>query len=138
MHFVLNSLLMLQHARVLVADDDPDLLDAVVEALERLGAEVVRAEGGGELIEQIADDGPFALIVTDICMPWMTGLQVMHSARTAGLETPIIVMTALTDERIPAQVLALGENAILLHKPFDVSELASAASRLLSLEQQAC
>ncbi|HVK85986.1 MAG TPA: hypothetical protein VM513_17820, partial [Kofleriaceae bacterium] len=46
-------------------------------------------------------------IVTDISMPWMTGLQVMHSARAAGLRVPIIVMTALRDPTIPEQVASL-------------------------------
>lgn len=122
---------MLHHARILVADDDPDLLDAVVEVLERLGAEVVRAEGGDELIERIAE-GRYTLIITDICMPWMSGLQAMHSARTAGLGTPVIIMTGMKDEGIPEQVLALGENAVLLRKPFEFSELEAAVAKLLS------
>lgn len=123
---------MMQRARVLVADDDPELLNAVAEALAHLGADVVRADNGAELIEQLANGAPFALIVTDIAMPWMTGLQAMYSARTAGLETAVIVMTALKDERILDQVRALGGNAVLLRKPFDLSELESVASRLLS------
>jgi hypothetical protein len=41
-------------------------------------------------------------------------------------------MTGLTDQRIPAQVKSLGENAVLLRKPFELSELKSAASMLLS------
>ena len=123
---------MLRHARILVADDDPDLLEAVSEALERQGAEVLRAESGAELIELMANESPYSLVVTDISMPWMTGLQVAHSARTAGLGIPIIVMTALKDERIPDQVGALGANAVLLRKPFDLAELASTADRLLS------
>lgn len=127
---------MLPDARILVADDDPDLLETVSEALERLGAEVVRAESGAELIEKLADEGPFALIVTDIAMPWMSGLQAMASARTAGLGGAVIVMTALKDDRIPAQVHALGRKAVLLRKPFELAELESlAATLLLSTEE---
>ena len=99
---------MLSRARVLVADDDPQLLDAVADALTRLGADVVRASSGAELIEQLANAGPFDLVVTDIGMPWMSGLQAIRSTRAAGLATSVIVMTALTDPRIPAQVQALG------------------------------
>lgn len=131
-HGLCSVVVMIPHARVLVADDDPQLLAAVAESLARLGAEVVRAESGAELIECLANEEPFALIVTDVSMPWMTGLHVLHSARRAGLETAVIVMTGLKDERIPAQVRALGEDAVLLRKPFELSELESAASRLLS------
>ena len=120
------------HARVLVADDDRDLLDAVTAALGgQLGADVVRAESGGDLIEKMADEGPFDLVVTDIAMPWMSGLQAMYSARTAGVSTPVIVMTALKDERVPAQVAALGDT-VLLKKPFELDDLVSTASRLLA------
>jgi CheY-like chemotaxis protein len=123
---------LLPHAHVLVADDDPELLSVVAESLTHLGAEVVRASTGAELIEHLAHAGPFDLIVTDIGMPWMGGLQAMHAARTAGLGTAVIVMTALRDPRIPALVKRLGANAVLLRKPFTLGELESAASKLLT------
>jgi CheY-like chemotaxis protein len=123
---------MLPHVRVLVADDDPQLLSVVAESLTHLGAEVTRASSGAELIEHLAQAGPFDLIVTDIGMPWMSGLQAMHAARTAGLGIAVIVMTALRDQRIPALVRRLGANAILLRKPFWLAELESAASKLLT------
>jgi CheY-like chemotaxis protein len=119
-------------ARVLVADDDPELLAVVADALAFLGLDVVRAQSGAELIEQLAEEGPFDLVVTDVSMPWMNGLQAMHSARTAGLGTSVIVMTALLDSRIPMQVQALGRHAALLRKPFTLSELGSLAMALLS------
>lgn len=123
---------MFSHARILVADDDPELLKTVAEAFERAGAEVARADSGVELITQMANEGPFGLIVTDISMPWLSGLQALQSARTAGLPTAVIVMTALKDERIPAQVAALGDHAVLLRKPFDLGALEAAATRVLS------
>ena len=119
-------------ARILVADDDPELLDVVAEGLTRLGAHVTRASNGAELIDHLAEDGPFDLVVTDIAMPWLTGLRAIHAARTAGLGTPVIVMTALRDEGIPARVKALGANAVLLEKPFDFTALESVASKLLA------
>jgi CheY-like chemotaxis protein len=126
---------MTSGARVLVADDDPELLAAVADALASLGLDVVRAQSGAELIEQLAE-GPFDLVVTDVSMPWMNGLQAMHSARTAGLETAVIVMTGLLDSLIPLQVQALGRHAALLRKPFALSELGSLAMALLSETQE--
>jgi CheY-like chemotaxis protein len=119
-------------ARVLVADDDPELLDVVAEGLTHLGADVIRASTGAELIDRLAENGPFDLVVTDIAMPWMTGLRAIHAARTAGIGTPVIVMTALRDEELSAQVKALGVNAVLLEKPFDLSDLESIAAKLLA------
>jgi CheY-like chemotaxis protein len=123
---------VLKDVRVLVADDDSLLLTTITDALTDLGAIVMTASSGAELIEQLANEGPFDLVITDISMPWMSGLQAMHAIRTAGLGTPLIVMTALPDERIPTQVRALGDNAVLLRKPFDLSQLIAAASPLLA------
>lgn len=122
---------MLPHARVLVADDDADLLHTVASALERYGVEVVLARSGAELIQKMADEGPFALVVTDVSMPWMSGLDVIHSARHAGLGTPVIVMTALRDERVAERVRALGRGALLLTKPFRLADLMSAVAHFL-------
>lgn len=117
---------------MLVADDDPAMLGAVSDALVRLGLEVVRADSGGELVDQLANEGPFDLIVSDISMPWIDGLKTLRSMRTAGVATPVIVMTALRDQQILTQVGALGSNAILLRKPFDLDDLEAAVGTLMS------
>jgi DNA-binding response OmpR family regulator len=122
--------------RILVADDDPALLSALAEALELLGATVVRASTGAELIEHLADEEPIDVVVTDISMPLMSGLHAMHSARYLGFMPPIVVITALDDERIPAQVAALGPNVLLLRKPFELSELSAAVQSLLASSSQ--
>jgi DNA-binding response OmpR family regulator len=119
-------------ARVLVADDDADMLAAVSDALASLGFDVLGVENGAGLIDRLAMDGPFDLIVTDISMPWMDSLKTLRSIRSAGVTTPVVVMTALTDEQIPARVQALGANAVLLRKPFGLDELAAAAQRLIA------
>lgn len=118
--------------RVLVAEDDRDLLRDVAEVLEQGGASVVRVESGAELIVKMAEDGPFDLVVTDIAMPWMSGLQAMHSARYAGMSTPVIVMTALRDEGLAEQVGSLGSEVVLLRKPFELADLEAAAARLVA------
>ncbi|MCX5746791.1 MAG: response regulator [Proteobacteria bacterium] len=114
----------------LVADDDPEMLRMVSEAVEELGVDVTRATTGDELISKLAD-GCFDLVVTDVSMPWMTGLQAMHAARTAGLSIPIVVITALRDAKIAAQVAALGADAILLPKPFGIEQLHAAIRGVL-------
>jgi len=123
---------VLLHARILVADDDVALLDAVADSFEHFGADVTRAQSGAELIERLGEEGPFDLIVTDVSMPWMSGLQAMHSARSAGLSTPVIVMTALKNGKVATQTDTLGAHALLLRKPFALGELQAAAEKLLA------
>lgn len=118
--------------RTIVADDDPEILDLITLDLESRGMEVMRADNGVGLIDLVANQGPFDLIVTDISMPWMSGLQVAMSARNAGLRTPVIVMTGLRDDdALVRQVSSLGTNTVLLRKPFDLAELHGAMDLLL-------
>ena len=64
---------------------------------------------------------------------FLTGEQsaIERATRAAGLATPVIVMTALSDPRIPAQVKSLGGNTVFLRKPFTASELEAAAAVLV-------
>lgn len=119
---------------MLVADDDRELLELVGRAMRRIGLDVSLASSGGELLEQIAEHGPFDLVVTDVSMPWMTGLQVMHSARTAGMVCPAVVMTALRDHVTRQQIKALGLDVRLVQKPFGIAELESAVRAGLGID----
>ncbi len=108
------------------------MLDQVSREFERPGIEVCRAGTGVELLDRrLANEGPFALIITDISMPGMSGLQVANSARSAGLDTPILVISALSDPTLERQIEALGGNAMLLRKPFELDALGAAAGTLL-------
>lgn len=113
-----------------MADDDLELQRVVAEAVEQLGIEVRRASSGAELMEQLAETS-FDVVITDVAMPWMTGLQAMHAARTAGLTTPTVVMTGLEDPRIIEQAASLDTAVAFLKKPFDLSELEAAVRGVL-------
>jgi CheY-like chemotaxis protein len=106
------------------------MLGAVADAFARRNYDVVLAQSGAELVEQLANHGPFDLIVADVSMPWMDGLKALSSMRAAGLATPIIVMTALREPQLPSQVRALSP-AVLLRKPFEVDELDDAVAKLM-------
>jgi two-component system, cell cycle sensor histidine kinase and response regulator CckA len=125
------------NGRVLLADDDPDFLDVVALWLEREGAAVVRATSGAELLEQLAESGPFDLVITDVSMPWMSGLHVATAARTAGLHVPFIVMTGLADRSLAARVVALGNQSSFLRKPFSREQLEAAILSSQSLSEGA-
>ena len=115
-------------ATALIADDDAVTLGIVAQTLQRLGYTVTLADDGDELLQQIAEH-PFDLLVTDVSMPWMTGLQVVHSARAAGLATPLVVMTGLALD--PEVVASLGPCAVLLRKPFGARQLAAAVTHVI-------
>jgi CheY-like chemotaxis protein len=122
--------------RALVADDDLETLRMVSYAVESLGAEVASARTGDELIQLLAD-ASFDVVVTDVAMPWMTGLQAVHSVRTAGLTTPTVVITASRDPQITRQVQALGDSATLLYKPFTIEQLQDAVAVVIASASRA-
>jgi CheY-like chemotaxis protein len=115
---------------ILVADDDADLLDVVVESLTDAGAKVASAKSGAELLKRLGEDASFDLIITDVLMPWMTGLQVASSVRDAGLEMPVILMTGARDSSLNERVDSL-DRTLLLRKPFDERDLKAAVEKLL-------
>jgi len=118
-------------SRILVADDDADCRELVARALAGPDIEICAATDGGELIELTADDRGLDLIVTDIDMPWMHGLQALASLRSAGLETPVLVITGLTRPELATSIDRMG-NAKLLYKPFGVEQLRGAVASLLA------
>ena len=117
-------------ARVAIADDDPDALDLLGEALRPLAVQVDRASTGAELVVLLAEQGPFDLVVTDIGMPWMEGLAVIRSARASEIETPVLFVSGLARPDLEASVARLG-NARILRKPIVVSALRNAVSEML-------
>ena len=116
--------------RIAVADDDPEMRALIHEILRDPVTEVVEATNGAELIQLLAEQGPFDLIVTDVDMPWMEGLQVLRSARAADILTPAVVVTGLSRPDLDATVARLGVTK-LLRKPFGAAELRKAIRSLL-------
>ena len=114
-------------ANILVVDDDADTRDLVKAALT--GFEVFEASNGIELLEVLADAGRCDLIVTDVDMGWLDGIQAAAIARTAGLRTPIVVITGMTGASVAERVARI-PGAVLLRKPFSVTELIALVAHL--------
>jgi two-component system, cell cycle response regulator CtrA len=117
--------------RVAIADDDPDSLELLRLALENPMTEIHEATNGVELVQLLIENAPFDLVVTDVLMPWMEGLQVLRSARAAEVMTPVLVISGLTRPDLQTTIERLG-NAALLHKPFGIPDLRAAISALMS------
>ena len=79
---------------VLVVDDDPTQRRLIQAVLDREGYAVVHAESGGEAIDRMTGGGGADLILLDLVMPRMTGMECLAELRAAGVTTPVIVLTA--------------------------------------------
>lgn len=113
---------------VLVAEDDEDMRRLVVNSLCDEGFRVVSASSGWKLLEQIAsrirarDGRPLDLIITDVRMPGVTGLEILAGLRENDWATPVILMTAFGDAELHAEAQRLGAVAVL-EKPFELDTL---------------
>jgi two-component system, OmpR family, KDP operon response regulator KdpE len=116
-------------SRVLVADDEPALRKVVRDALEREGHEVVAAIDGQEALERF-DEGGFDLVVTDLAMPRLGGLELVQEIRRRKASTPILVLTVKNEEREKVRMLDAGADDFVT-KPFGVAELLARARALL-------
>jgi DNA-binding NtrC family response regulator len=79
---------------ILVVDDDPTQRRLIQAVLERDGNAVVRAASGGEAIDRMVRGGGADLILLDMVMPEMSGLECLAELRSAGINEPVIVLTA--------------------------------------------
>jgi DNA-binding response OmpR family regulator len=119
-------------ARVLLAEDDDELRSMLASALRRRGFGVVEVKNGIALLERLMDPGSpaFDLIVTDVRMPGLSGLEVIGSAQPEGwINTPVILITAFGDAELHEEAGRLG--ALVLDKPFDIDELTAQAESLV-------
>jgi diguanylate cyclase (GGDEF)-like protein len=123
--------------RVLVADDDPDILTVVKINFELDGFEVDTAVDGEDALQKATSNPPNA-IVLDIMMPRMDGLTALHRLRSQAstANIPIILLTArgLPEDRVRG--LELGADDYIT-KPFDITELAARVRAVLRRTQAA-
>ena len=115
--------------RVLVVDDEPALRDALVRALRSEGYHVSSAEDGRGALERIGDEHP-DLIVLDVLMPVMDGLEVARALRRRGDRTPVLVLTARDSVSDRVEGLDAGADDYLV-KPFALDELLARIRALL-------
>lgn len=121
---------------ILVIDDDQDVLDLVSTILRGEGYEVELAATEDEVLERLTGGGQYDLIVTDVWMPWMSGLQVAHFAELAGHMTPVLFMSGFDDPSLEQRVKVFGEQTKLLRKPFDAETLLGMIDELLNPDRE--
>jgi len=120
--------------RVLVAEDDPALRQLMVYLLAFEGYFVTEASDAQAMLDAVrACDGNcelgFDLIVTDVRMPGLSGLDALARLRETGCQVPAIVVSALPGEMVRPEAEEL--NALFLPKPFALENLRRIANRVL-------
>lgn len=108
--------------RVLLAEDDKELRELLALVLENASYEVCQCSNGEQLLARLTEQRSFNLVISDIRMPGLDGLEVLARRSSKMQEIPFICMTAFGDERIHRRARDLGAAAII-DKPFDLDEM---------------
>ncbi|MEJ2722145.1 MAG: response regulator [bacterium] len=124
---------------ILLAEDDLEMRKMLSWSLERKGYEVIECADGTTLMRKLGLLGPGAearphdLIISDIRMPGVSGLQVLESVREYPDFPPMILITAFPDNESREQAMRLGAVAMMA-KPFDVEELLQKVAETITPE----
>jgi two-component system, cell cycle response regulator len=133
-------LVILMAMKILVAEDDPDSRELLSWLLQKLGYEVVTTENGNKAWETFRR-GRFRLVISDILMPELDGLELCRRIRKHNQSkyTYVIIITALIGKKDYLEGMEAGADDFVT-KPFDPDELKArlrVAERILSFQEQA-
>lgn len=123
-----------RHARILVVDDDDDVRDMVVAMLEELGYQVAAAASGAKALDLLEHDQGFDLLLADVAMPGMSGIDVVRIAREQGYAPHVLYATGYADLAIYRDAL---EGADVIRKPYRMMDLATGIGRALRAQPPA-
>lgn len=113
-------------ARILLVDDEPDILLMLRMSFEDEGHEVVMAADGRMGLERLAEHRP-DVVVLDMMMPVIDGWGVLQAMQVEGDETPVIIVSAKSDPKDCKRALELGAVEYVT-KPFDLDRLLTLAT----------
>jgi PAS domain S-box-containing protein len=122
--------------RVLLVDDDDDVRAVAAAMLAEAGYDVIEADSGGAALALLDVDDPslgVTLMIADIVMPGMNGVELAHEVRRRHPEMPVLFVTGFGGTALPANQKMPGE---LLRKPFRAAELRAKVTGLLRQAQQ--
>ena len=116
-------------AKVLIIEDEPNMVIGLKDSCEYEGYEVSVARNGKEGLEKASTEKP-DIILLDVMLPLMSGIDVCRTLRTRGIETPIVMLTARGQETDKVVGLEVGADDYVT-KPFSIKELLARADALL-------
>jgi two-component system response regulator FlrC len=119
----------MQTGTVLIVDDDPEIRSLIAEGLQQKGFETLQAAGGDEAMENLAP-GRTCLVVADVKMPGMSGIELLRRIKRTAPELPVMMVTGYGSIRNAAEAMQEGACDYLL-KPFSLETLILAVERAL-------
>jgi DNA-binding NtrC family response regulator len=110
------------YPHILIAEDDLELRELLMFVLSRADYQVTGCDNGLQLLEQLEQAEKYALVISDLRMPALTGIEVLESQFDNPCCLPFICMTAFGDEKTHVTAQRFGA-AATIDKPFDLDEM---------------
>jgi len=120
----------LSHQRILLAEDDESMRGFLARALERAGYEVISFDNGADAFARLKEE-PFTLLLTDIVMPHMDGIELARRASELDPDIKIMFITGFAAVTLNSDVPA-PKDARVLSKPFHLRDLVNEIDKLLA------
>ena len=115
--------------RILLAEDDNDMRAFLVKALERAGYQVIDYDNGASAYERLREE-PFSLLLTDIVMPEMDGIELARRATELDPDLKVMFITGFAAVALNPDSNA-PKDAKVLSKPFHLRELVSEVDKMI-------
>ncbi len=125
----------MQKGVLLIAEDEVDLLEILVEMLAPYCAEIYTTSNGKEALEIFNKNPSIDAILSDINMPIMTGFQLLAKLRETGSVIPFVTLTAYGDQENMRESIRLNATDFLT-KPFERKELTETVNKVLNYGMQ--
>ncbi|HEX4796935.1 MAG TPA: sigma-54 dependent transcriptional regulator [Humisphaera sp.] len=117
-------------AKILIADDQEMMRDSLAATLAREGHEVIAAGDGQAALQRLSGSGRIDLLISDLKMPKMTGIELLAEAKKLRPEMPVVLMTAFATVATAVEAMKLGAYDYI-QKPFDGDEIRILVDRTL-------
>jgi DNA-binding response OmpR family regulator len=123
-------------ARLLIAEDDPEVGGSLEDLFSRKGYEVRHMTDGEDALQEMTTLPPYDLVLLDVKLPGKDGFEVLREARQAGVDSPVIMLTVKDEHKHKLRGFDLGADDYVT-KPFDTKELAARVEAVLSRSESA-
>jgi DNA-binding response OmpR family regulator len=117
--------------KILLTDDEEDILEVVQDRLEAYGFIVVTARNGLEALKKLSLER-FDGVFLDVKMPGIDGIQVLEEIRKKDLKLPVIILTSSSSREAAIESIAKGASGYVL-KPFEWEELKGCIERVFNI-----
>lgn len=124
----------MEKKKILVVDDEKNIRLTLTQALEPLDIPVQTAGDGGEALERL-QESPFSLVLLDLKLPGLDGMEVLRRIKESWPQVPVVMMTAHGTIEYAVEAMKLGA-VDFLRKPFSPAEIREIVQKVLARQEQ--